>query len=119
MESQQQKILHTSRYELHAQIHGVLSHAAEQMKRFGGMGDLLQQAESHSKMEAKLHNKKIKAVTNKVKWESKREFKKRIQKEKGGWHCKGASRKSGTGSKSAQNSLCSGGETICKNNKLL
>ena len=83
-------------------IHGVLSHAAEQMKRLGGMGDLLeddlehlhqtskkisdrtskiknkiQQAESHSKMEAKLNNKEIKAVTNKVKWESKREFKKR------------------------------------------
>jgi hypothetical protein len=83
-------------------IHGVLSHAAEQMKRLGGIGDLLeddlehlhqtskkisdrtskiknkiQQAESHSKMEAKLNNKEIIAVKNKVKLESKREFKKR------------------------------------------
>ena len=37
----------------------------------------IQQAESHSKMEAKLNNKEIKAVTNKGKLESKREFKKR------------------------------------------
>jgi hypothetical protein len=35
---------------------------------------------------AKLNNEEIKAVTNKVKLESKREFKQK----KGGWHCKGA-----------------------------
>jgi hypothetical protein len=68
-------------------IHGVLSHAVEQMKRFGGIGDLLeddlehlhqtlkknsdrtsriknkiQQAESHSKMEAKLNNKEMNRI---------------------------------------------------------
>jgi hypothetical protein len=37
----------------------------------------IQQAESHSEMEAKLNNKEIIAVKNKVKLESKREFKKR------------------------------------------
>jgi hypothetical protein len=83
-------------------IYGVLSHAAEQMKRLGGIGDLLeddlenlhqtsqkisdrtskiknkiQQAESHSKIEAKLNNNEIIAVKNKVKHESKQEFKKR------------------------------------------
>ncbi len=84
------------------EIHGVLSHAAEQINRLGGMSDRpeddlehlhqtskqishrtskiknkIQQAESHSKIETMLNNKEIKAVTNKVKRESKREFKKR------------------------------------------
>jgi len=83
-------------------IHGVLSHAAEQVQCLGGIGDLLedelehlhqmskkisertsriknkvQQAESHSKIEAKINNKEIRAAKSKVKLETKREFKKR------------------------------------------
>jgi hypothetical protein len=83
-------------------IHGILSHAAEQVQRLGGIGDLLedelehlhqmskkisdrtnriknkvQQAESHSKIEAKINNKEIRAMASTVKLGSRREFKKR------------------------------------------
>ena len=37
----------------------------------------MQQAESHSKIEAKINNKEIRTLASKVKLESKREFKKR------------------------------------------
>jgi hypothetical protein len=81
-------------------IHGDLSHAVEQVQWFGGIGHLLedelehlhqmskkmikqtesrkmQQTEFHSKIEAKINNKEIRALTSKGKQESKREFKKR------------------------------------------
>jgi hypothetical protein len=83
-------------------IHGILCHAFQQMKRLGGFGDLLeddlehlhqmskaisdrtsriknkqQQAFSHSKIEAKLNNKDIKAVIQQVEVETKRVLKKR------------------------------------------
>ena len=82
-------------------IHGVIAHAAEQAERIGGIGDLLeddleqlhqiskkitdrtsriknkvQQARSHSQMEAKLNNREIIARTTESKTISKREFKK-------------------------------------------
>ncbi len=82
-------------------IHGVLAHAMQQAERIGGIGDLLlvdlehlhqiskkitdqtsriknkmQQARSHSQMEAKLNNHEIMARTIESKDESKRLFKK-------------------------------------------
>jgi hypothetical protein len=82
-------------------IHGVLAHAMQQAERIGGIGDLLeddlehlhqiskkitdqtsriknkmQQARSHSQMEAKLNNREIMARTIQSKDESKHLFKK-------------------------------------------
>jgi hypothetical protein len=83
-------------------IHGILCHAFQLIKWLGGFGDLLeddlehlhqmskaisdrtsriknkqQQAFSHSKIEAKLNNKDIKAVIQQVEVETKRVLKKR------------------------------------------
>ena len=83
-------------------VHGVLAHAVDQVERFGGIGDMLeddlehlhqqskknsdrtsriknkvQQAISHSKMEAKLQNKEIIQKTLESRADSMRTFKKR------------------------------------------
>jgi hypothetical protein len=57
-------------------INGLLSHAAEQVQRLGGIE--VKQVESHSKIEVKLNNKEIRALTTKVKIKSKQEFKNRM-----------------------------------------